>query len=99
MKTKNKSFTLKILKKDLQTAKYVNPTDCPIARAVKRRGGNFDILGFGVDCGSLDFSYKGERFNISTKKYQNLSDRVHNMMRYGKKRKTFSIKLNAKVVK
>ena len=99
MKTKNKSFTLKILKKDLETAKYTDPKDCAISRAIKRKGGDFEGNGLGVDGYSLDFLYKKKRFTICGSKYENFSDKVHDMMLGRKKSKNFSIELNATVVK
>lgn len=99
MKTKNKSFTLTILKKDLETASFINCCDCPIARSIKRKGANLDGNKLGVDIFNLDFEYKKNIFNISGSKYENLSNKVQYMMDGSQKPKTFSIKLNATIVK
>jgi len=95
---KTKTFTLKILKKDLLTADYVDPKNCAIARSIKRMGGYFDgIRGGGVCYIDADFYYKGETFKIEGEKYRNFCDRIHSMMRKDKKAKAFSIKLTATI--
>lgn len=95
---KKKSFNITILKKDLEKAQYANPTDCAIARAIKRFGGKVNEPGMGVDCTCADFVYKKKTFAIYGVKYRNMSDKVHEMMSGRKTPRTFSVKLMADIV-
>ena len=88
MKTKKLKIT--ISKKDLLTADYTEPTDCPIARAIIRAGGKLPS----ISCGLFDFSYKKTTYHLTNDQVRTLSSKVSDMMHGRLIPKRFSFTLN-----
>lgn len=98
MKSKKKLFVLSIYKKDLIEAEFTNITDCPIARALKRKGASFGFHQGGVGPFYADFTHKGKTMRMYGEKFKALSNRVNFMTSGHTLSKAISARLYAEIV-